>query len=79
MAATKITIYERNALFGVLANEHHNLRDRTINDISMILLVNKVCIGKEKYGKARSLVTVFGLEMAFREKKIINHSEKKKK
>ena len=30
MTGTKITINERNALFGILATEHHNLRDRTI-------------------------------------------------
>ena len=78
MTGTKNTINERNALFGILATEHHNLRDRTINDINMILLVAKMCISKVKYGKARSLATVFKMKMAFREK-LINHSEKEKK
>ena len=78
MTGTKITINERNALFGILTTEHHNLRDRTINDIYMILLVAKMCISKVKYGKARSLATAFEVEMAFREK-LINQSEKKKK
>ena len=77
MTGTKIKINERNALFGILATEHHILRDRTINDINMILLVAKMCISKVKYGKARSLATVFEVEMAFGEK-LINHSEKKK-
>ena len=63
--------------FGILATEHPNLRDRTINDINMLLLVAKMCISKVKYGKARSLATVFEVEMAFREK-LINQSEKKK-
>ena len=45
MTGTKIMINERNALFGILATEHHNLRDRTINNINMILLVAKMCIG----------------------------------
>ena len=53
MTGTKITINERNALFGILATEHHNLRDRTINDTIMILLVAKMCISQVKYGKAR--------------------------
>ena len=52
MTGTKITINERNALFGILATELHNLRDRTINDINMILLVAKMCISKVKYEKA---------------------------
>ena len=43
----------------------------------MILLVAKMCTSKVKYGKARSVATVFEVEMAFREK-LINHSEKKK-
>ena len=77
MNGTKITINERSALFGILATEHHNLRDRTINDKNMILLVAKMCIIKVKYGKACSLATVFKVEMAFREK-LINQSEKKK-
>ena len=66
------------ALFGILATEHHNLRDRTINDINMILLVAKMCISKVKYGKERSLAMVFEVEMASREK-LINQSEKEKK
>ena len=77
MTGTKITINERNALFGILATEHHNLRDRTINNINMILLVAEMCISKVKYEKARSLATVFEVEMALR-KKLINQSEKKK-
>ena len=77
MTGTKTTTKERNALFGMLATEHHNLRDRTINDIIMILLVAKMCISKVKYEKARSLATVFEEEMAFREK-LVNHSEKNK-
>ena len=32
----KITINERNALFGIPGPEHLSLRDRTINDINMI-------------------------------------------
>ena len=77
MTGTKITINERNALFGKLATERHNLRDRTINDINMILLVAKMFMSKVKYGKAPSLATVFEVEIAFREK-LINQSEKKK-
>ena len=65
---------KKSALFGILAAKYHNLRDRTINNINMILLVAKMCINKVKYGKA----TVFEVEMAFREK-LINQSEKKKK
>ena len=78
MTETKITINERNALFGILRTEHHSLRDRTINDINIILLVAKMCIGRVKYGKASSLATAFEVEMALREK-LINHSVKKKK
>ena len=37
----KNTINERNALFGILGTEHHNLKDRTNNNINMILLVAK--------------------------------------
>ena len=73
MTGTKITINERNAVFGILVIEHHNLRGRTINDINMILLVAKMCKSKVKYGKARSLETVFEVEMALREK-LLNHN-----
>ena len=72
MTGTNISINERNALFGILGTEHHNLKYRTINGINMILLVAKMFRGKVKYGKARNLATVFGAEMAFREK-IIKH------
>ena len=41
MTGTKITKNERNAFFGTLGTEHHNLKDRTINDIDMVLLVGK--------------------------------------
>ena len=69
----KITINERNALFGIRGTEHHNLKDRTINDKNMNLLVAKICISKFESGKACSLATIFEVEMAFREK-LIKHS-----
>ena len=72
MPGTKITINKRNALFGILGTEKPNLKDRTINDMNVILLVAKKC-SKVKYGKVRSLATVFEVEMAFREK-LIKHS-----
>ena len=52
MTGKKITINERNALFEILATEHHNLRDRTINDINVIVLVAKMCISKAKYERS---------------------------
>ena len=77
MTETKITINKRNAFFRIPGPEHHSLKDRTINDINMILMVAKMCISKVKYGEACSLETVVVVEMAFREK-LINYSEKKK-
>ena len=73
MTGTKIMINERNALFGIQGTKLYNLKARKINDLNMILLVAKMCIRKVKYGNARSLPTVFEVEMAFRGK-LIKHS-----
>ena len=52
MTGIQITLNERNALFGILGTEHHNLKVRTINDINMILLVAEMCVGKVKIRKS---------------------------
>ena len=51
MTGTEVTIDERNALFGILSTENHDLDDKTLNEINMILLAAKMCISVVEYKK----------------------------
>ena len=64
----KIVIDEKIALFGVLSSDLFEIKDKSIDNINMTLLVTKMCISKAKYGKLNNPTIIFDTEMALREK-----------